>query len=66
MDVDHVNNLGWTALIESIVLTPGSSPALARDTVFAVVMIVCNGIVGLCLLLGGLRYVNQTFQLEGE
>src|ERR1700749_2664773 len=30
------------ALIESIVLTPNSSPALARDTVFAVVMIVCN------------------------
>ena len=27
------------ALIESIVLTPGSSPALARDTVFAVIMI---------------------------
>src|SRR5262245_59915197 len=32
------------ALIDSIVLTPGSSPALARDTVFAVIMIVCNGL----------------------
>src|SRR5215472_7233858 len=32
------------ALIESIVLTPNSSPALARDTVFAVIMIVCNGL----------------------
>ena len=30
-----------------------SADALARDTVFAAVMIVCNGVVGLCLLLGG-------------
>jgi len=40
------------ALIESIVLTPNSSPALARDTVFAVIMIVCNGLVGLCIMVG--------------
>src|SRR3954451_15657642 len=42
------------ALITSIMLTSDSSPALARDTVFAVVMIVCNGLVGLCILAGGL------------
>jgi Ca2+:H+ antiporter len=53
------------ALIESIVLTPNSSPALARDTVFAVVMIVCNGLVGLCVLLGGLRHHEQEFQVSG-
>jgi Ca2+:H+ antiporter len=54
------------ALIVSIMLSVGDAKAaLARDTVFAAIMIVCNGIVGLCLLLGGLRYVNQTFQLEG-
>src|SRR6188474_697318 len=41
------------ALIVSMMIgTPGSA-ALARDTVFAAVMIVCNGIVGLCLLVGG-------------
>jgi Ca2+:H+ antiporter len=39
--------------------------ALARDTVFAVVMIVCNGIVGLCLLLGGVRHHEQGFQVQG-
>jgi Ca2+:H+ antiporter len=39
--------------------------ALARDTVFAAIMIVCNGIVGLCLLLGGLRHREQAFQLQG-
>src|SRR5689334_9676670 len=53
------------ALIESIVLTPGSNPALARDTVFAVVMIVCNGLVGLCILTGGLRFREQEFQVSG-
>jgi Ca2+:H+ antiporter len=53
------------ALIESIVLTPGSSPALARDTVFAVIMVVCNGLVGLCILWGGLRHHEQDFQASG-
>ncbi|MGB9043439.1 MAG: ionic transporter y4hA [Pseudolabrys sp.] len=53
------------ALIESIVLTPGSSPALARDTVFAVIMIVCNGLVGVCVLWGGLRHHEQEFQASG-
>src|SRR6266852_9010812 len=42
------------ALIVSMMITGGSGTAgLARDTVFAAVMIVCNGIVGLCLLAGG-------------
>src|SRR5262249_49043134 len=53
------------ALIESIVLPPGSSPAPARDTVFAVIMIVCNGLVGLCILWGGLRHHEQEFQTSG-
>jgi Ca2+:H+ antiporter len=53
------------ALIESIVLMPNSSPALARDTVFAVIMIVCNGLVGLCVLVGGLRHHEQEFRVTG-
>jgi Ca2+:H+ antiporter len=40
-------------------------PALARDTVFAVVMIVCNGLVGICILAGGLRYREQDVQVSG-
>src|SRR6195952_61635 len=40
-------------------------PALARDTVFAVVMIVCNGLVGLCIFIGGLRFKEQDFQVSG-
>jgi len=54
------------ALIVSVMITRGEDTArLARDTVFAAVMIVCNGIVGLCLLVGGLRHGEQSFQLRG-
>lgn len=54
------------ALIVSVMLAaPAENSALARDTVFAAVMIVCNGIVGLCLLAGGARYGEQGFQLRG-
>jgi Ca2+:H+ antiporter len=54
------------ALIVSMMITGGpEKAALARDTVFAAVMIVCNGIVGLCLLAGGMRHREQSFQLQG-
>jgi Ca2+:H+ antiporter len=54
------------ALIVSVMVAGGEGKAgLARDTVFAAVMIVCNGIVGLCLLLGGVRHRVQDFQVEG-
>ena len=54
------------ALIVSLILSGGpDKAALARDTVFAAVMIVCNGIVGLCLLAGGARYREQGFQVRG-
>src|SRR6266478_4407153 len=53
------------ALIATIMLGEKPVPALARDTVFAVVMIVCNGLVGLCIFIGGLRYREQDFQVSG-
>ncbi|CAB3802431.1 calcium:proton antiporter [Pararobbsia alpina] len=54
------------ALIVSVMLTGGpEKAALARDTVFAAIMIVCNGIVGLCLLVGGIRHREQDFQIQG-
>lgn len=55
-----------SALIISIMLSdPEGSPTLARDTLFATVMIVLNGIVGLCVILGGLRHGAQGFQAPG-
>lgn len=54
------------ALILSLMLTGGpETAALARDTVFAAVMIIVSGIVGLCLLIGGVLYKEQTFKLHG-
>ena len=53
------------ALIATIMLGDKAAPTLARDTVFAVVMIVCNGLVGICILVGGLRYREQDFQVSG-
>jgi Ca2+:H+ antiporter len=55
-----------TALIVSVMIAaPAEKAGLARDTVFAAVMIVCNGIVGLCLLMGGARHHEQGFQVQG-
>ncbi len=54
------------ALIVSLMIAGGpETTALARDTVFAAVMIILNGIVGLCLLVGGLRHSEQSFNLDG-
>lgn len=53
------------ALILSIMLAGEGKPSLARETVFSVIMVVCNGVVGLCLILGGLRYGEQGFRLPG-
>ena len=54
------------ALIVALMLAGGeSAAALARDTVFSALMIVCNGVVGLCLLLGGLRHRVLAFRVEG-
>jgi Ca2+:H+ antiporter len=54
------------ALIATIMLGEQSVTTLARDTVFAVVMIVCNGLVGICILAGGLRYREQDIQVSGS
>lgn len=52
-------------LIGAVVLASKEAPTLGRDTMFAVLMIVLNGIVGLALLLGGLRHNEQAYNLQG-
>lgn len=55
------------ALIVSIMLSAGTDGALiARDSVFAVVMIVMNGVIGMSILLGGLRHRVLLFRVEGS
>ena len=51
--------------IGTVMLTGEPNPALARDTMFSVVMIVMNGLTGLALLLGGLRYHEQAYNFPG-
>ena len=54
------------ALVVSLMLAGGAqAAALPRDTVFAAIMIVTNGVVGLCLLLGGLRHRVVAFRVDG-
>ena len=52
-------------MISALMFSGPSGSTVARDTMFAVIMIVLNGLVGLCLLLGGLRYREQTHNLYG-
>lgn len=51
--------------IAAIMLHGENNPTLTRDTVFAVVMIILNGMVGLSLLLGGWRHREQSYNLQG-
>lgn len=54
------------ALIVSLMLAGGPDKAtLARDTIYSAVMIICTGVVGICLLAGGLSHHEQSFRLEG-
>jgi Ca2+:H+ antiporter len=52
-------------IITLMVSNPEDTHAIARDTVFGAVMIACNGIVGVCLLIGALRRGRTVFNPEG-
>lgn len=52
-------------IIVATMSTGHGSPTLARDATFAVIMIVLNGMVGLTLLVGGLKYREQDYNLQG-
>ena len=52
-------------MIAAVMLHGENNPTLARDTMFAVAMIVLNGIVGLALLVGALRHHEQQYNLQG-
>src|SRR5213080_3678947 len=52
-------------MISAAMLHGANNPTLARDMMFAVVMIALNGLVGFSLLLGGLRHQEQNYNLQG-
>ena len=53
------------SLIAAIMLHGQNNPTLARDAMFATLMIVLNGMIGTALLMGALRYWEQEYNLEG-
>lgn len=53
------------AMIAAVMFGSHGTPTLARDAMFAVLMVMLNGMTGLSLLLGGLRYGEQTYNLQG-
>jgi Protein of unknown function (DUF2469)/Sodium/calcium exchanger protein len=53
------------ALLAAIMLHGQNNPTLARDAMFATLMIVLNGMVGTALLMGALRYWEQEYNLAG-
>lgn len=55
-----------SSLILSLMFSGGEQMAsLPRETIYAAVMIICNGVVGICLLVGGLAHYEQAFRVEG-
>jgi Ca2+:H+ antiporter len=54
------------SLILSMMLAGGPEVAsLPRDTIYAAIMIICNGVVGACVLVGGIVHREQSFRAEG-
>jgi Ca2+:H+ antiporter len=54
------------SLILSLMFAGGEDAAvIPRDTIYAAVMIICNGVVGICILVGGLAHREQSFRVEG-
>ena len=54
------------SLILSLMLADAEKGSVvARDTIYAAVMIICNGVVGLCVLMGGIAHREQSFRVEG-
>ena len=52
-------------MISTAMLHGANNPTLGRDAIFAVIMIALNGLVGLALLLGGMRHGEQYYNLQG-
>ena len=51
--------------ISAVMLHGDNNPTLVRDTLYAVVMIILNGMVGLSLLVGAWRHREQSYNLQG-
>jgi len=55
------------SLILSMMFAGGADAAVVpRDTIYAAIMLICTGVVGACVLVGGMTHHEQTFRVEGS
>lgn len=52
-------------LISAVMLGPGENPTIGKDSIFSVMMIILNLVIGLCILLGGLKFGEQEYNAQG-
>lgn len=52
-------------LISAVMLGPGENPTIGKDSIFSVMMIIMNLVIGLCILLGGRKYGEQEYNAQG-
>ncbi len=52
-------------LISAVMLGPGENPTIGKDSIFSVMMIIMNLVIGLCILLGGLKFGEQEYNAQG-
>jgi Ca2+:H+ antiporter len=53
-------------MVVAVMLTGSANPELARDTMFAIIMIVLNGLVGITLILGAVKHKEQEYNFQGS
>jgi len=52
-------------LIAAVMLGPGENPTIGKDSIFSVMMIIMNLVIGLCILFGGLKFGEQEYNAQG-
>ncbi|PUB26324.1 Ca2+:H+ antiporter [Elizabethkingia sp. YR214] len=52
-------------LISAVILGPGENPTIGKDSIFSVMMIIMNLVIGLCILFGGLKFGEQEYNAQG-
>ncbi|WP_413512983.1 calcium:proton antiporter [Myroides odoratus] len=52
-------------LIAAVMLGPGENPTIGKDSIFSVMMIIMNLVIGLCILFGGLKFGEQEYNTQG-
>lgn len=52
-------------LIAAVMLGPGETATIGKDSIFSVMMIIMNLVIGLCILIGGLKYGEQEYNAQG-